>query len=619
MKETLDDFFAALDQLYADKRLSHIEPFFKETMERHRIGCGDHDAVFVTALNELGTYYRSQDRYEDALKAFTACGQDILAQGKKDSSAYATNLINQASVYKAQQNFSKAQALYEEALEIFVRVTGPKSYGTASCFNNLSLLYLDKKDYQNALNCAEKALGIIELLPQYEEETAISLLNRATALWFLERKEAQEVAQKALALYEALPTKGVHYAAALNLCATMELKAHNLDKALAYLQKAKAYLYQSVGPTQEYLQACLNMAYTEERLAAQQAGTSPAPTSLPTENKVSSTAQWAGTTPAPTSSKTGTPTQRAKTQGLALAHAYYLEVAKPLLAQTFPEFLPRMAVGLVGDGSECYGFDDEISRDHDWGPGFCLWLTDADYTLYGAQLQIFYNSLPTSYQGFTRKIEPTGQNRVGVMRTSDFYKQFIGPYQPPQTWQEWNMLPENMLAKATNGEVFSDPLGNFTALRNALLAYYPVAVRLKKLSVRAATMAQSGQYNYPRCVQRGDLVAANFARQEFILAAHSFLHLLRQKYLPYYKWSYRSLLTLPALGSVPTKLLQLSTTQDTAVATALIEEICDEIRMLCKQDGLASSNDAFLIALAEELRAKITIPSLAALAILQEY
>jgi hypothetical protein len=63
---------------------------------------------------------------------------------------------------------------------------------------------------------------------------------------------------------------------------------------------------------------------------------------------------------------------------LDLSRRYYFDVAKPLLEQEFPHLYPRLAIGLVGNGSECLGFDDELSADHDWGVDFFLWTAEAD-------------------------------------------------------------------------------------------------------------------------------------------------------------------------------------------------------------------------------------------------
>ena len=42
-------------------------------------------------------------------------------------------------------------------------------------------------------------------------------------------------------------------------------------------------------------------------------------------------------------------------KGLELAERFYEACGKEMLAEQFPEALPHIAVGLVGQGSECMG------------------------------------------------------------------------------------------------------------------------------------------------------------------------------------------------------------------------------------------------------------------------
>ena len=103
-------------------------------------------------------------------------------------------------------------------------------------------------------------------------------------------------------------------------------------------------------------------------------------------------------------------------KGLEISKEYYLTFGKSILEKEFPNILEKAAIGLAGDGSECFGFDDEISTDHDFEPGFCIWLTQKDYTEFGFKLERIYETLPKEYKGLKRQpFSPTSEKRKGVI------------------------------------------------------------------------------------------------------------------------------------------------------------------------------------------------------------
>ena len=290
-------------------------------------------------------------------------------------------------------------------------------------------------------------------------------------------------------------------------------------------------------------------------------------------------------------------------RGLDLCRRFYLQCAAPLLERRLGERTRRVAAGLAGQGSDCLGFDDELSRDHDFGPGVCLWLTDEDYEAFGGELRRLYEELPKQFCGCVRNTTPQGAGRVGVMRIGQFYAQYTGCRDIPSGDSAWLRIPEHLLAAATSGEVFRDDLGEFSRIRSGLLPCYPEEVRLKKLAARLFVMAQAGQYNYGRIMKRGDAVAASLALSEFAKATLSALHLLNRSYAPYYKWAFCSALRLPRLCGAALELEGLY--RPGADREALIESICASVVGALKKEGLSSSPDTFLVAHAEEIMRRI--------------
>lgn len=233
-------------------------------------------------------------------------------------------------------------------------------------------------------------------------------------------------------------------------------------------------------------------------------------------------------------------------RGLDLSRAYYETYGKPMLERSFPHLLPLVAVGCVGSGSECLGFDDQLSRDHDFEPGFCLFLPDENTVSRrdAFLLERAYAKLPDTFMGVGRQsLSPVGGNRHGVIRTADFYMDKTGTPDGRLSTDAWLHIPDYALAEAVGGEVFFDGYGEFSAIRQRLTDM-PEDVRLKRIAGNLLVMAQSGCYNFDRCIGHGEPGAAGLSLCEFVTAAMKVIALSRRRYLPYYKWSFRAVRAL---------------------------------------------------------------------------
>ncbi len=294
-------------------------------------------------------------------------------------------------------------------------------------------------------------------------------------------------------------------------------------------------------------------------------------------------------------------------KGLELAELYYHEFGAPMLKHDFPKQVGRIAVGMIGPGSECFGFDDEISRDHDWGPGFSLWLAENDYRSIGPALQTAYAGLPKTLRGYgPRKVSQGEEERTGVCEISWFYKLYTGLNKIPESIAEWLSIPEELLALATNGKIFTDPLGAFTAWRDKLLGYYPEDVRLHRITSCCMTIAQSGQYNLPRSLQRKEIFTARYDVARFGAHVLTLVFLLNRRYAPFYKWQHRAVQTLPILGrSIYELIADLAQEDNFRQNLERIEKICSILVSELRRQNLTDANGDFLVNHARSIHSRI--------------
>jgi len=242
-------------------------------------------------------------------------------------------------------------------------------------------------------------------------------------------------------------------------------------------------------------------------------------------------------------------------KGLDLCRAYFTEVGLPALQRHFPGYVDRAACGLVGPGSEVFGFDDGISRDHNWGPRFWVVLSSEDYGRVGEEMQSrLLAELPGTYEGHSIRGFPPGKGttRVCVLDVQELCQSSLGYPDVPSDDVSWLGMAEHKLFELQAGEVWHDRARILVGLREST-AYFPEMVWRKRMAFWWEGLFFGD--NFIRSAARGDRVAEQLYLAWTLFCIMRLTFMLNRRYAPYRKWLHRAFLDLPRLSSEIDRLL----------------------------------------------------------------
>ncbi len=279
--------------------------------------------------------------------------------------------------------------------------------------------------------------------------------------------------------------------------------------------------------------------------------------------------------------------------GLEMAKSYFEEWGLPLLRRDFNPIVDRVAAG-IWRGSQIFGADDSLSRDHGWGAMFTLILTEPDFKSTAEALsQSLKKNAPPEWKGV-----PTAPESSIILTSTDQYflnqVGFITPPHEPSRWLEDFHFRfgtrETELYLIRHGHLFYDPLGEFTARRELFLKY-PKEAQLKRINQELLQVWHYGQYNFiDRLSQRNDPVANGMALGHFTEAVMRLCMLLDDDYTPYWKWLAFEFRKHEAAQSLDPLLVSLSTTSDMLQQVNNVNEICRFIHDLLNTYELAAAD-----------------------------
>ena len=264
------------------------------------------------------------------------------------------------------------------------------------------------------------------------------------------------------------------------------------------------------------------------------------------------------------------------TKGMEVARSFFQGWGLPYLRADSPELVERVAAVVCG-GSQCLGNDDELSRDHGWGPHFTLILTGEDMRRYGRGLSLRINrAAPRKWEGH----ELRGRRSISVQVASinRWFRELVKRSHPPTTFRGWyHGTREDNLCMLRHAPVFYDPLGEWSARREGFNTY-PEAVWQQRIEEELFEVWHFGQYNFlDRLTRRRDPVAISVALGRFAEGVMRLSLVMAHEYCPYWKWLAAQFRKLPNVEELDGWLWELAAAADIDAQADLVREVCSEM------------------------------------------
>jgi hypothetical protein len=157
-------------------------------------------------------------------------------------------------------------------------------------------------------------------------------------------------------------------------------------------------------------------------------------------------------------------------------------------------------------------------------------------------------------------------------------------------------IPEEDIVHIINGQIWYDPSGQFTAIREVFYQYYPEPVRLRRIAHWCRYYSGMGTYALKRAILRGNELYATTTFARAIKLGVQLAFLLDKQYFPYDKWLYTYFVRLPRMAARMRPLV------DEAVKLAthwerkleLLDQMSDVLDQTMVADGIIAPHPKFI-------------------------
>lgn len=280
------------------------------------------------------------------------------------------------------------------------------------------------------------------------------------------------------------------------------------------------------------------------------------------------------------------------------SHAFWDDIVLPLLQATHPAETAQMAAGFFGYGSEVLRLDDQYSTDHHFGLRVNVLLPRSVMDAKGKEIEdTLAARLPSNWRGRELREGYTRTRGVALASLEHHLLSTIGLDHPPETLAEWLSIPEEDITHITAGELWHDPLGRFSAIRDRLNGYYPEPVRLRRLAHWSRYFSGMGVYALKRALLRDNMLYASTTFARSLRWGVQMAFLLDRTYYPYDKWLTDMFFRLPRMSGRLAHIVEAAPLLSTPWEEKLdlLHQMSDILDQAMVEDGLIAPHPRYKV------------------------